>query len=127
MLFRSTTLEGTKLPVLHCIEDTHGWQLVPSLKIFSGIQGFKVIDKPTFVTPAVAVEIANQVMLGNGISEIEVFGYMTSICVVANAVMLRATFPNKKITLLQDLCGDIDEESHKAALKVLRNQQIEIK
>jgi len=40
--------------------------------------------------------------------------------------MLRAYMPNQKIVLLQDLCGDINEESHKAALTVLRNQQIEI-
>jgi hydroxymethylpyrimidine pyrophosphatase-like HAD family hydrolase len=53
-------------------------------------------------------------------------GYDLSICILSNAVILRSQFPNKKITVLKELCGDIDESSYNAAITVLKNQQIEI-
>ena len=119
------TLEGKKLPVKHCIHETLGWELVDGLKTLAADNKIVVFDKPTFGTPLVAEHIRN-IMEGEDISEIEVIGYCTSICVLSNAVILRSRFPNKKITVLKDLCGDIDEDSHSAALKVLQNQQIDV-
>ena len=119
------TLEGKKLPVKHCIHETLGWELVDWLKTLAADNKIVVFDKPTFGTPLVAEHIRN-IMEGEEISEIEVIGYCMSICVLANAVILRSRFPNKKITVIKDLCGDIDEDSHNAALKVLQNQQIDV-
>lgn len=119
------TLEGKKLPVIHCMHETHGWELVDRLKSLAAANKIVVFDKPTFGTPLVAEYVRN-LMEGEEISEIELCGFCTSICVLANAVILRSRFPNKKITILKDLCGDIDEASHNAALKVLQNQQIEV-
>lgn len=119
------TLEGMKLPVKHCIHETLGWELVDGINSLAADNKIVVFDKPTFGTPLVAEHIRN-IMGGEDISEIEVIGYCTSICVLANAVILRSRFPNKKITVFKDLCGDIDEDSHNAALKVLQNQQIDV-
>ena len=121
------TLEGKMLPVAHCIFQEKGWELVGELKKMAITGKIAVVDKPTFGTTYVGLDIREASAKYGPIDEIEVCGYCTSICVASNCSILRAQFPNTKITLLQDICGDIDEESHKAALKVLRNQQIEIK
>lgn len=120
------TLEGKNLPIPHCIHQTDGWELVGKLQTLANMNEIAVVDKPTFGTSLVGQFIRELVDKYGPIEEIDVCGYVTSICVLANCVMLRAYMPNQKIVLLQDLCGDINEESHKAAITVLRNQQIEI-
>lgn len=120
------TLEGKKLPVPHCIHQTNGWELVDGLRnVANSGNQITIFDKPTFGTALVAEYIRN-LMEGDDIDEIQLAGYCTSICVLANAVILRSRFPNKKITILEDLCGDINETCHKAALTVLVNQQCDI-
>lgn len=120
------TLEGKKLPVPHCIHQTKGWELVGELQELANNGKIAVVDKPTFGTSLVGQFIREMIDKYGPIEEVDVVGYCTSICCAANCSLLRAFMPNKKIVLLQDLCGDINEESHKAALVVLRNQQIEI-
>ena len=120
------TLEGKNLPIPHCIHQTDGWELVGQLQTLANMNEIAVVDKPTFGTSLVGQFIREVVDKYGPVEEIDVCGYVTSICVLANCVMLRAYMPNQKIVLLQDLCGDINEDSHKAAITVLRNQQIEI-
>ena len=118
------TLEGRKLPVEHCVEGTRGWQVVDSLmEVLLGKVTF--VNKPAFGSYDL-VGIFGEDFDGKSPDEIILCGYCTSICVLANAVLLRAKYPNAKITVRADLCGDVDEESHKAALKVLRMQQIDV-
>ena len=120
------TLEGLNLPIPHCIHQTKGWELVKGLMSFAYTgNGIQIFDKPTFGTPLVA-EYIRGLMLGDEIDEIQVVGYMLSICVLANAVLLRAHFPNKRIKVIPALCGDVDKKSFEAAIAVLLNQQIEI-
>lgn len=146
-----STLEGHRLPVEHCIVQTEGHKLADGLAVDSlnnvVIPRGNIIYKETFGTRALADKIqsdfccdtfgktvgyepkCNDVWTGNAepLDEILVCGFCTSICVVSNALMLRAQFPNVKITVLEDLCGDIDQASHEAALKVLANCQIDIR
>lgn len=61
------------------------------------------------------------------LDEIIICGFVSSICVVANAILLRAKFPNVKITVMKDLCAGITADDHNAAMKVLEMQQIDIK
>lgn len=118
------TLEGRKLPVEHCVEGEAGWQVVDSLTdVLLGKATF--VNKPTFGSYDL-IGIFDEDFGGKSPDEIILCGYCTSICVTANAVMLRAKYPNAKITVRADLCGDVDEESHRAALKVLRMQQIDV-
>lgn len=127
-----TTLEGKNLPVEHCIKGTFGHQIVNGLVKDADrnvlIQQGHIFDKLTFGSLELAGNIATDFAEGGTIceplDEIIIMGYCTSICVVSNALILRAQFPNTKITVLEDCCGDIDEESHKAALKVLSNCQV---
>ena len=122
-----TTLEGQKLPVEHCIHETRGWQLVDGLNEIANTGAITVVDKPTFGTSLVGELVRSFKESFEDIDEVQFIGYCTSICVTACAVMLRAYMPNQKISVIESLCGDIDEESHKAALKVLENQQIEVR
>ena len=123
------TLEGQKLPVRHCIKDTDGWEIVPSVAKF--VNHDKIFDKPTFMSEWLGRSVvnfsrANAVNLSKNIDEIVIMGFCTSICVVSNALNLRGLFPNKKITILEDLCACLNEETHKAALTVMANCQIDI-
>lgn len=133
------TLEGEKLPVPHCVKGTPGHEVVDLLhKDGDGnviIPYGRMVEKNTFGS----FDLLNRIYDDFGdegdysagnyeepLEEIIICGYCTSICVMANAVMLRAARPNTKITVRADLCGDVDEESHKAALKILRMQQIDV-
>jgi len=117
------TLEGQKLPVEHCVEGTDGWQIVdPLMEVLLGNATF--VNKPTFGSYDLADIIAED--LEGTLDEIVICGYDLSICVLANAVLLRAKFPNAKITVRTDLCGDVDKAAFDAAVKVLQMQQIEI-
>ena len=123
------SLEGTNLPIPHCIKNTQGWEFASELKeIYDSCHTCEV-RKETFGTTLVGDLIKDYQFLKKGFcnGEIQVCGYCTSFCVASICTILRAQFPNTKITLLQDLCGDINEESHRAAIKVLRNINIEIK
>lgn len=117
-----STLEGIKLPVVHCIEGTDGWMLDDKLmEVLDGACTF--VNKPTFGSFDLAEILAED---GGDFDEITICGFCTSICVLANAVILRAKFPDTKIVVMKDLCACVTKESHNAALKVLEMQQIEI-
>lgn len=123
------TLEGQKLPVRHCIMNTEGWEIVPSVAKF--VKADKIFNKPTFMSEwlgrmVVSHARANAVNLSQSIDEIVIMGFCTSICVISNALNLRGLMPNTKITVLEDLCACVNEDSHKAALTVMTNCQIDI-
>lgn len=123
------TLEGQKLPVRHCIKDTDGWQIVPSVAQY--VKRDKIFDKPTFMSEwlgriVVGHARANAVNLGQCIDEIVLMGFCTSICVISNALNLRGLMPNTKITVLEDLCACVNEDTHKAALTVMGCCQIDV-
>lgn len=123
-----TTLEGKNLPVEHCIKGTTGWEIVDGLvkdaeKI--NIPTGHIVEKPTFGSNNLRWRIKEAFeFVKEPIDEILICGYCTSICVVSNALMLRAMFPDIPIYVIEDCCGDIDEASHLAALKVMANCQV---
>lgn len=125
-----TSLEGQKLPVEHCVEGEFGWQIVdPLMDVLLGNCTF--VNKPTFGSRDLIEIIYEDNKNVNrdrftDFAEIILCGYDLSICVLANAVLLRAKFPNKKITVKTSLCGDVDQETFEAAKKVLQMQQIEV-
>ena len=124
------TLEGKKLPVKHCIENTDGWQLYSALN--SLVPADNIISKRTFGSiqnlPDKLGDIDYNLkqIYGNGITEIELCGFCTDICVISNALILRATFPNLKISILENLCAGTTPENHAAALAVAKCNQIEV-
>ena len=107
------TPEGKKLPVPHCIQGTQGWQIARGLYI----DGCKIIDKPNFGWPHWAQEHLEQV---------ELIGLCTDICVVSNALIIKATFPDIPVAVDASCCAGVTPETHNAAIATMRMCQIDI-
>lgn len=111
----------------HCIKLTEGWEIHPELlevlneKNANGQKKFFAIDKYTFGWTG-----WKDYLKDFKFDEIEIFGFCTDICVVSNALMLRAIFPNMKITVVENCCAGCTPELHEAALKVMHQCQITI-
>lgn len=113
------TQEGKNLPVKHCIKDTTGWEICNELKPYAN----KVIDKITFGS----VDLPNMIKnYGEPIEEIELCGLCTDICVISNAMILKATFPEVKIVVDSNCCAGVTEESHQTALNAMKAVQIDV-
>ena len=116
--------EGHYLPVPHCIEGTEGWQIRPG--IAERIPADHIIDKPTFGSLALAEEMKKLCAAEDGGIEFEFVGLCTDICVVSNALILKATLPEAKILADAACCAGVTPEKHAAALETMRSCQIEI-
>lgn len=135
------TLEGKRLPVEHCINETCGHKIVDGLvKDENGdviIPEGHICDKYTFgsseLRARIGLDFSDGILeddlgaMQEPLDEIIVCGFCTSICVSANAQLLRERFPNVPITVVNNLCADIDDKSHWAALRVMTNCQMDIK
>ena len=113
------TQEGKNLPVEHCIKGTRGWQICDELLPFAET----VIEKPTFGSTALPKLILS---FGEEIEEIELCGLCTDICVISNAMLLKAAFPEVKITVDGTASAGVTPESHNTALAAMRAVQIEV-
>ena len=111
------TQEGMYLPVVHCIEGTHGHLIAEGLDAGD----LKVFDKPTFGS----LELAELVAKGN-YDEIELCGLCTDICVVSNALILKARLPETVITVDANCCAGVTGESHRAALLTMKMCQVKV-
>lgn len=126
----SETLEGQKLPIQHCISGTAGWEIEESvgdeLNAKFGeksIHGPYCVEKITFGSN----DLVDNIEFDSDILEsITLVGLCTDICVVSNALLLRAAFPNTKIVVYEDCCAGTTPENHQAALTVMKSCQIDI-
>jgi nicotinamidase-related amidase len=107
------TTEGKKLPVPHCIKGTKGWEIADGLFV----EGSKIIDKPNFGWPHWDEEV---------LEDVEIIGLCTDICVVSNALIIKATFPDANVKVDAKCCAGVTVESHEAALKTMAMCQIDI-
>ena len=113
------TQEGKKLPVEHCIKDTIGWQICDELLPYVK----DAVDKITYGS----TELPDLIKADNSeIEEIELCGLCTDICVISNAMILKAAFPEVKITVDSTCCAGVSVESHNIALEAMKAVQIEI-
>lgn len=131
------TAEGKKLPVVHCVKGTNGWLLHD--RIMTALSGkvYQTIEKGTFGSTVLAEKIreANDREAGMGNRsgevektdlEIECFGLCTDICVISNVLLLKANFPEARITVRADCCAGVTPGTHEAALKTMEMCQIEV-
>ena len=112
--------EGQYLPVVHCVKGTPGWEIIDALKPYIKTIS-DVMDKPAFGS----LELARQVAGGN-YDEIELCGLCSDICVVSNALILKAQLPETKVTVDARCCAGVTEESHKAALLTMKMCQVNV-
>lgn len=118
------TREGKHLPVPHCIRDTEGWRIRPEILKAMGEDAI-LVDKPTFGSVRLP-QIIREKTGGEAPAEIELLGLCTDICVVSNAMLLKAAFPETDFTVHADCCAGVTPEKHNAALETMRSCQIEI-
>ena len=114
------TQEGRNLPVEHCIKGTEGWRIRSDISDL--LMDWHVYEKPTFGSVALAEDIAE--IAANEDIEIEVLGLCTDICVVSNALMLKAHMPEVQISVDPSCCAGVTPESNEAALKTMQMCQI---
>ncbi len=115
-----STQEGRKLPVEHCIRGTAGWQL--RAEIAEELNGGRIYEKPTFG----CTRLAEDLKLIPDLEEIELVGLCTDICVVSNALLLKAAMPEVRIRVDASCCAGVTPEKHNAALETMRSCQIEV-
>lgn len=117
------TSEGKKLPVEHCIKNSKGWQICDELMPYAE----NITDKETFGS----LNLLNIILKkaenkAENIEEIELCGLCTDICVISNAMILKAAFPEASLKVNSSLCAGVSEESHNTALKAMAAVQIDI-
>lgn len=120
------TREGLNLPVEHCIRNTSGWQIIDELISLFNIQDDVILDKPSFGSYDLGDEIHYRNCLEE-ITEITLVGVCTGICVLANAVMLKALLPEVLITVDLNGVACVTPETNAIAIAALKLQQINIK
>lgn len=119
------TQEGKKLPVEHCIEGQEGWQLFGELEKLAQEDGCKIYKKPTFGCVELAADL-KAVNDGEPIGEIELCGLCTDICVISNALLLKAFMPEVPVCVDASCCAGVTVTSHQNALDAMKMCQINI-
>ena len=118
------TQEGRNLPVMHCVRETEGWQIRPELAEL--ISPENVYEKPTFGCTELAEDLKAYYEEEEDI-ELELVGLCTDICVVSNALLLKAAMPEVRISVDASCCAGVTPEKHLAALETMRSCQIHVR
>ena len=113
-----STAEGKKLPIIHCVKDTNGWQIQQDIAHALEFKNATVFDKPTFGT--LSWDFLKD------FTEVELVGTCTDICVVSNALILKALYPEMHVKVNASLCAGTSDKNHESALQVMRCCQVEV-
>ena len=116
------TQEGKNLPVPHCIRGTEGWQIRKEL---DALRKTEPIDKETFGSTDLAADLL-ALHEDEEIGSITLVGLCTDICVISNALLLKATLPEVPISVDAACCAGVTPESHENALKAMETCQIKV-
>ena len=114
-----STQEGKKLPVPHCIKDTEGWQIHPKL---DALRTTTPIDKLTFGSCELIELLAGK----TNVESITLCGLCTDICVISNAMLIKAYYPEIPLFVVANACAGVTPESHQNALNAMKMCQVEI-
>lgn len=117
------TQEGKNLPVEHCIYQSKGWEIIPEMQ--EELQKTELpvcyIEKPSFGTSQLSEMICK-----DGFDEVVFVGVCTGICVISNAILLKAADQDVVVYVKADCCACVTPETHKAALTVMETCQIHV-
>ena len=118
------TQEGKNLSVPHCIKNTDGWQLDVKVQAALDKKSYKTIEKPTFGS----TQLIEYIKANYNPDEIEVelIGLCTDICVVSNALLLKANFLETKVSVDASCCAGVTPDSHSAALTTMKMCQVNV-
>ena len=112
------TREGRHLPVPHCIKGTAGHEIPDEI-----LRGHDlIIEKPTFGSTELVSYLENIEF-----DEVELIGLCTDICVVSNALLIKARFPEREVSVDSSCCAGVTPATHEAALTTMKMCQINIR
>ncbi len=118
------TPEGKYLPVKHCIRGTEGWELVPVIREALEGKSYRMLEKNTFASLEL-VECIRKMEREE--MEIELIGVCTDICVVSNALLLKAYFPEVPLFVDSACCAGVTPHKHTAALETMESCHVNIR
>lgn len=113
------TQEGKRLPIVHCVKGTNGHSVCDELKPYAET----IVEKPTFGSFELIDVIKRRRARAE---EITLCGLCTDICVISNAMILKAAFPETRIAVVSSCCAGVTQKSHETALDAMRAVQIDI-
>lgn len=116
------TQEGRKLPVVHCVRGTQGWELREEL---AALCKTAPIDKPTFGSTRLG-ELLLAMNREEAIASVTLIGLCTDICVISNALLIKAFLPEVPVTVDAACCAGVTPDSHKNALEAMKMCQINV-
>ena len=116
------TQEGRKLPVVHCVEGSEGWQIRAGL---TELRPCRIVDKPSFGSAELGAILAGRER-EEGVGEVTLIGLCTDICVISNALLLKAFLPETPLRVDAACCAGVTPESHRNALAAMKMCQITI-
>lgn len=117
------TQEGRKLPVKHCIKGTTGWRLIPELEAVQQQENYPVFEKNTFGSVALAQFLLEKYQQKR-IESVELVGLCTDICVISNALLIKAYIPELPVIVDTACCAGVSPDKHHAALQTMESCQI---
>ena len=117
------TQEGKRLPIPHCIKGTEGWEFPAALEALRKEKNAAVFEKPCFGSTRLVEELVKLYTDGT-LESVELVGICTDICVVSNALMLKAALPELPLHLDAACCAGVTVQKHEAALDVMESCQI---
>lgn len=127
----ASTMEGKKLPVLHCVVGLNGWCIEKRIQEALDKLGdnVNIIDKVTFGSLDLAYQVKNWAE-ENGVGQedliIDICGVFTDICVISNATLIKAAVPNATIRIISNACSCGSEEDQERALKSMEKMHMDI-
>ena len=113
------TQEGRNLPVPHCIKGTAGWEIRAEL---DALRRTEAIDKLTFGSR----DLVNVLAREGEIESITFVGLCTDICVISNAMVVKAFYPEIPLIVDAKGCAGVTPESHARALEAMKTCQIKV-
>ena len=121
------TQEGRRLPVPHCIRGSEGWEIIPQLQEYAA----HPIDKPTFGSTDLGALLRTRDedlrRQGKpGVEKVTLIGVCTDICVLSNALLIKAFLPEAEIVVEAAYCAGVTPQSHETALSAMAACQITI-
>ena len=108
--------------MVHCVKGTPGWEI--NEKVAAALQGAEVIDKPTFGSLILAEKLA--ALAEKEEIQVTLVGLCTDICVVSNALLIKAYLPEIQVRVKADCCAGVTPASHEAALTTMKMCQIDV-
>ncbi len=118
------TQEGRKLPVRHCIRGTKGWEIQEEIR---SLLTEPPLEKPAFGSRELGEKLLAYEAEGEKIEQITLMGLCTDICVISNALLLKACLPEVPVVVEADCCAGVTPLSHERALEAMKVCQIEVK